>query len=79
MLPFYCLNSLSNLNVHVPYVACYNIVFGIQFGEHVVHPSVYLGCNLVQCFSLNMLPLQKLLHHSLQLIWRTARGCRSSL
>ena len=79
LLPFYCFSSLSNLNVHLPYVARYSIVFRIQFREHVVHPSVYLSCNLVQCFSLNLLTLQKLLHHSLQLIWRTARGCRSSL
>ncbi|KAF2561874.1 hypothetical protein F2Q70_00018113 [Brassica cretica] len=36
-------HSLSNLNVHLPYVACYSIIFGIQFQVVTSFPSVHLA------------------------------------
>ncbi|KAF2537013.1 hypothetical protein F2Q68_00021006 [Brassica cretica] len=49
---------------------------------HVVHPSVDVCRNLIQCLAMNLHTLQQLLHHhtqTLQLIWLTIPGSWNSL
>ena len=42
-------------------MACDIIIFGAQVSEHMVHPSIDLGSDLVQRFPLELLSLEELL------------------
>ena len=39
------------------------IIFGTQVIEHVIHSGIDVVCDLIQCFSLNLLSLEQLAHH----------------
>ncbi|KAF2589365.1 hypothetical protein F2Q70_00039602 [Brassica cretica] len=40
LLPLDTFSCLSNLNIHLSYVACNSVILGIQLSEHVAHPGV---------------------------------------